>query len=141
MGERGNICLSYPADHGSGEVWFYTHWRGDIMQEVVAVALHKGMGRWDDYNYLARIIFTTLVPAHEHDITTGFGISPYLSGEEENPTIFVNLGNNTVTSFFGANDVTLSYQEFIEAVMYTYKTNNIDNVYLVVGANRSGTPI
>lgn len=68
MGSRGNIVVRFPR----GDIVFYTHYRGHEVKKVVAQALAK-RERWDDYPYLARIIFTTLIG--KDDSTTGFGIS------------------------------------------------------------------
>lgn len=70
MGDRGNIKI---IGTGPAPLYFYTHWRGSDMKEVVAEALAK-KERWNDAGYLARIIFDTLTEGAERGETTGYGI-------------------------------------------------------------------
>ncbi len=76
MGDRGNIVVK----SGNQQVWFYTHWSGSNIAQVVKTALAKKW-RWDDSLYLARIIFCELVKGAE-DHETGFGISCRISDNE-----------------------------------------------------------
>ena len=68
MGDRGNIVVR----EGKDEVWFYSHWSGSSIGDVVKEALSRRQ-RWDDAPYLARIVFDTLTQG-EHGGETGFGI-------------------------------------------------------------------
>jgi hypothetical protein len=61
-------------------VWFYTHWSGTNIQDVVRNALAKKW-RWDDESYLARIVFDELTKS-EHGEETGFGISTHMQDNE-----------------------------------------------------------
>lgn len=72
MGDRGHVHVE-PGD-GSGGVFFYAHWRGTSLPEVVASALDRGRARWNDPPYLARIIFSELIVGSVLD-ETGYGIS------------------------------------------------------------------
>jgi hypothetical protein len=78
MGDRGNIVMKY---EGGQEIWFYAHWSGSDMAAILASALERGRGRWNDDSYLSRIIFCELI---EDDVngTTGFGISPHMCDNE-----------------------------------------------------------
>lgn len=73
MGDRGNIVIRQGTD-SMDDVWFYTHWTGSRIKDVVKEALTRGQERWDDSPYLARIVFSSLVRGNEEELT-GFGIS------------------------------------------------------------------
>jgi len=89
MGDRGNIVLDFNRDplvrHGEetvySDIYLYTHWNGYIIQHILASALDKGCGRWNDPSYLARIIFNRLTSS-DPDGETGFGLSPYETDNE-----------------------------------------------------------
>lgn len=67
MGDRAQIHL---VDNG---VWLYTHSKGYKITETAANGLDRGRSRWDDPEYLARILFSEMI---KDDIegTTGYGI-------------------------------------------------------------------
>jgi hypothetical protein len=88
MGERGNICVK----QAQGQVWFYTHWRGHEIKTVVQNALKK-KERWDDGEYLARIIFDEL--RGDDSGTTGFGISTCM-GDNSYPIVLVDCVKKAV---------------------------------------------
>ncbi len=69
MGDRGQVRFI----NEEGEVWFYTHWGASDLVGVVQAGLRRGRGRWDDSEYLARILFCELVGAHTAGVT-GYGI-------------------------------------------------------------------
>ena len=71
MGDRGNIVVQ---ESLGKRVYFYTHWQGSEVKSIVKKALSREQ-RWDDASYLARIIFSTLVPQEQWNKETGFGIS------------------------------------------------------------------
>lgn len=70
MGSRGQV---YMRDTG---VYLYTHWSADELVEKVRAALSKRW-RWDDPEYLTRIVFCQMVRAVE-DLETGYGIGTHL---------------------------------------------------------------
>ena len=69
MGDRANIKVT-----GVGDVYLYTHWSGEELPETLKAALARGKARWDDPQYLSRIIFCEMVKGQERDCT-GYGIS------------------------------------------------------------------
>jgi hypothetical protein len=91
MGDRGNIFIKYDEYNG---IYFYTHWRGSEIRNVVKAALSK-RERWDDDSYLARIIFDELTGLDGG--STGYGISPYLQ-DYNHPTVIVDIDNQCVYS-------------------------------------------
>ena len=84
MGERGNIVIVQGADEGKTPIYFYTHWKGYKLPEIVRSAFQKGKGRLDDSAYLNRIVFCELVGEKEFNETTGYGISQYICDNNYN---------------------------------------------------------
>lgn len=66
MGDRAQVHIK---DTG---VYLYTHWGGYNLPETVHRALSKRW-RWDDPEYLARIIFEEMIKPFPNE-ETGFGI-------------------------------------------------------------------
>lgn len=79
MGDRANIVVR-SSTKKIDDVWFYAHWRGEEIHDVVKAVLARNE-RQDDAPYLARMIFCELVKGNELD-STGFGISTSLSDNE-----------------------------------------------------------
>jgi len=104
MGDRGNICIQ----EKENKIFFYSHWTGYDLFDVLQEALKRGRGRWDDEPYLARIIFCEMI---KNDVmgNTGFGISTYQT-DNEYPIMFVDSKTQTVS----IDDEEWSFQEFIE---------------------------
>jgi hypothetical protein len=73
MGDRGNVVLTYEQ---GGKIYFYTHWQGSNLREIVRQALIRGKSRWDDEPYLSRIILSEMVKDNVLE-ETGYGIAPY----------------------------------------------------------------
>ncbi|MFA5861641.1 MAG: hypothetical protein WDA16_08095 [Candidatus Thermoplasmatota archaeon] len=92
MGERGNIVFLFEPAEGSTaarRVYFYTHWRGHLVAEILREAMnHKefwpeGFGkltgtvrescRWTDVSYFARVVFHKLARGDEDGVLS-FGI-------------------------------------------------------------------
>lgn len=99
MGDRGNIHINQPlAGQASGEssIYFYTHWRGSEICQVLAKALDDNRGAWDNPDYLARMIFNELQGDDRSD--KGFGIATYeIDPEYPTPEVYWT----TRTSKFG----------------------------------------
>ena len=66
MGDRAQVLIE---DEG---VYLYTHWTATELPNIVKTALRKRW-RWDDPEYLARIIFCEMVKSDLMD-ETGYGI-------------------------------------------------------------------
>ena len=107
MGDRGNIIVK---DNGS-EVYLYTHWSGSDLPEVVQKSLQRGRDRWNDGQYLARILFCDMLDGDKG--TTGFGISSVIG--DGGTDITVNVDEQTV-EFRGA---TTSFAEYAAAKVET----------------------
>lgn len=78
MGDRGNIVLI--EDSIDKPIFLYTHWDGSELPEILRLGLEKGMDRWDDFPYLSRIIFQTLIAGDKG--LTGYGLSVDLCDNE-----------------------------------------------------------
>ncbi len=79
-----------------GAVYLYTHWGAESIVNDVATALDKpeGRGRWDDDEYLTRIIFDEM-SRDEHGTETGYGIGLTEHGDIE-VLVIVNTVKGTV---------------------------------------------
>jgi hypothetical protein len=73
MGDRGNIVIE--TEDKKPLLFFYTHWTGSDLPEIVADGLEKGKPRWGHDAYLNRILFSNLVGEDNWDDETGYGIS------------------------------------------------------------------
>ena len=87
MGYRGQVLIE---DVG---VYLYTHWGASELTKTVQKALAKKW-RWDDPEYLARIIFCEMVKGDEEG-ETGYGIGNSLHGDVWK-LIVINCENKTV---------------------------------------------
>lgn len=71
MGDRANVIVK----SGEEEVVLYTHWSGSELPEIVRLGMVRGKQRWDDFQYLTRILFCELIPMKEWEELSGFGIT------------------------------------------------------------------
>lgn len=112
MGDRGNIIVSSQED--GGELHFYTHWYGSCLPSIVACGLERGRPRWDDYQYLNRILFCEMIRVSDDGSgnalleETGFGISRQI--RDGGVEVFIDHDDRTVYY----NGETLTFSEFIE---------------------------
>ena len=88
MGDRGQVHIV------DEKVWLYTHWGASELIEVVRSALSKNW-RWDDSEYLARIIFDEMI-GEEQGTETGYGISSRGPHGDEWRIIHVDCKNQTI---------------------------------------------
>jgi hypothetical protein len=94
MGDRGQIRVK---DERGRLVYLYTHWGGTELKEMLQSALQKKW-RWDDAEYLTRIIFETMV-GDSHGDETGFGIGLSAHFDIEHPIIEVDVGKQMVVFY------------------------------------------
>ena len=66
MGARTQVYIK------DTKVYLYSHWGSQRIRETIAKALSKKW-RWNDPEYLARIIFDEMTKS-QHNTETGFGI-------------------------------------------------------------------
>lgn len=117
MGDRGNVHVH---EGDSPGVFLYSEWTGSNLPMVVARALRRGKYRWTNPAYLTRIIFCEMLadaahPGQEHAYalevqTTGFGISTYIYGTSDHPTIHVDTDAQTVTQ----GSETATFQDLVK---------------------------
>ena len=63
--------------HKDGGIYFYSHLDGGRIPKLVAMALDRGRNRWNDEQYLARIIFSEMVKDDVMGLTNyGIGVTP-----------------------------------------------------------------
>jgi hypothetical protein len=91
MGMRRNIRLDYG---GTNQIYLYTHWGAQYLEDTLRVALIRDRSRWSDPEYLARIIFSEMIKDEVLD-TNGYGLAPY-EMDDQYPTIRVDLQHQTV---------------------------------------------
>ncbi len=75
MGDRANVYVRDAAEPHLG-VYLYTHYSGYKLADIVQTALRREL-RWNDDQYLARIIFDAMTEGR-HGKETGAGISATL---------------------------------------------------------------
>lgn len=92
MGDRGNIVVRQ-GNTNLEDVWFYTHWNGSGIKDVVRAALARRK-RWNDESYLARIVFDELTSGQQGE-ETGFGISTGMV-DNSHPILVVHVPNQVV---------------------------------------------
>ncbi len=87
MGDRGNIAVLQHGDtpEKPNQVWFYSHWSGTELPDVLKLALGRRQ-RWKDDGYLARIIFCEMVKGQKAE-ETGFGIYTSIGDNEHDITV------------------------------------------------------
>ena len=107
MGDRGQVHIK---DEG---VWLYTHWGATDLDETVKRAISKRW-RWNDPEYLARIIFDEMI-GEEQGSETGFGISSKGPHGDEWKIIEIDCQNQTISinEYDGENIKTYSFDDFI----------------------------
>lgn len=88
MGDRANVVI----DDSGSRVFLYTHWNGNELPETLRQALERHE-RWDDAQYLARIVFQKMVGGDNG--VTGYGITARV-GDNSYPLLIVDVGNQMV---------------------------------------------
>jgi hypothetical protein len=89
MGDRANVKVVYE----DSVVFLYTHWEGFSLPSTVQNALLK-KERWDDGQYLSRIIFQEMIG--QDTSSTGFGISSVV-GDGDDRVLIVNVDEQSVS--------------------------------------------
>lgn len=99
MGDRANVVVIADDEEREGKtaVFLYTHWNGTELPATLKLALEFGRERWNDSQYLARIIFNRMTRGRE-DEETGFGISTLL-GDNGHPLLVVDVPNQLVIEY------------------------------------------
>ena len=107
MGDRGQVYIK------DENVWLYTHWGASELTKTVRKALaHKR--RWEDAEYLARIIFDEMTRGGGDCPYTGYGISGRGPHGDAWRIITVDVGNKVVrVEDNGVVEIETTFDEFI----------------------------
>jgi len=103
MGERGQIRVVEEKterefdDEFDHDVYLYTHWNGPELEDIVFKALSV-RERWDDPEYLTRIIFCEMLKFSSNPLneSESFGIGNNKHGDLNYPLITINCTKQTV---------------------------------------------
>lgn len=111
MGDRGQILIK---DFG---IYFYSHWKGFELRKFVQNAL-KIKRRWDDKEYLSRIIFCEMIKDNVSS-EKGFGIGDVKHSDLNNPLLIVDIANQKISEEQGEYSdgvllIEMSFDEFIK---------------------------
>jgi hypothetical protein len=79
MGDRANIVIK----SGEEQVCLYTHYDGYRLTTILQAAMIHGESRWEDFQYLTRIIFCEMIKGMEEGLT-GYGITQNIHAGGEN---------------------------------------------------------
>lgn len=109
MGDRANVVLK----ENDEQVCLYTHWDGTELPETVRRALVRGKSRWDDFQYLGRIVFCEMVKGREMELT-GYGLSA-VPHDGENRVIEIDVGAQTVRVGHGSAKTLQEFEDITEA--------------------------
>jgi len=92
MGDRANVIVKTNDE----QVCLYTHWGGEELPEVVKAGLIRGKSRWNDFQYLTRILFCEMI---QSDVMgeTGYGISQKEHDGEGGRVITIDCDEGTIT--------------------------------------------
>lgn len=103
MGDRGQIKI--------GKVYLYTHWGACELIQNLKDALAKRW-RWDDHEYLTRIIYDEMV-GDMFGTETGYGI-----GTEKHGDIWrfieVTEDNRVIVEDYGVREFEGTFEEFLK---------------------------
>ncbi len=104
MGARAQVHIE------DENVYLYTHWgSGNLVNDVkTALSSQAGRNRWNDPEYLARVIFDVMQNG-EQGGEIGFGIGGSAHDDLDYDPIEINCANQTVT----VNGVTKSFADFV----------------------------
>lgn len=91
MGDRRNVVINV---QGQPDLYFYTHWDGHKLPQIVQNAIKRRL-RWSDPSYLARIIFSEMIKDSVKD-ETGYGISTRITDSNYNHEVWVKVDEQKV---------------------------------------------
>ena len=99
-----------------GRVYLYSHNTSNELVSVVSDVLSRQV-RWDDPDYLSRMIFCRMVPKNKWDDELGFGIGTQLY-RDVNMLISLDTVHQTIkisSAFetYVTNSITMSFDDFL----------------------------
>ena len=111
MGDRAQIAIKISND---SRVYLYTHWAGSELIDTLKAALKRGKNRWNDEEYLARIIFAEMVKG-DLMAETGYGIGTEMHGDIEHPVPILDCQTQMI-SWCGPRSDHLAVESFAEFI-------------------------
>lgn len=108
MGDRAQVVIT-DNDELEGAVWLYSHWGGTNLPRVVQSAL-KRQERWNDSEYLARIVFQEMIG--DDKSATGYGIGTSEHGDGEHPVLILNASSMIIKAVRDRHH--MPFKSFIE---------------------------
>ena len=109
MGDRGQVMVKMEGKDKA--VYLYTHWNATDLIEIVKKAVAKKW-RWNDPEYLARIIFDEMVGDYQGE-ETGFGIGTSKHGDIWRLIIVDTEKEHIGIEDYGKNKGSYSFENFI----------------------------
>jgi hypothetical protein len=98
MGDRANIVIIEEIEGADPHeaVFLYGHWSGYDLPETLAASLKRGEARWNDAQYLARIVFQDMI--RDDEGLTGFGISTRMC-DNSYPLLVLDIARRRVVEY------------------------------------------
>jgi hypothetical protein len=109
MGDRGIVKM---VGEGQPSLNFYTHWGATDLPAVVAEALKRGKGRWDDESYLNRIVFSEMI---QDDVLSETGYGIMVGDADYDAWRYVTINHDTKTVEVSDFQKSWSFDSFITA--------------------------
>lgn len=113
MGDRAQLIIQ----RDETRIYFYTHWRGSQLPDLLATGLERGRPRWGDPSYLARILFCELLTPNTLREETGFGISTQYGDSFEDTDLIVNMDTKLI-HYLNKN---WSFHEYLKLPKHTWE--------------------
>ena len=121
MGDRGQVKIIC---EGSPDLYLYTHWGAESLPAVVASALDRGRGRWDDEEYLNRIVFSEMIQGYVME-ETGFGIGFHEHGDVWR-VVEINQSNKTAAvREINYDAVDLDDDDWMSQIVWNYSCEHV----------------
>jgi hypothetical protein len=117
MGNRANIVIEQDSDMFPHPIYFYTHYDGSEIEQILKSALIRGRDRWDDPQYLSRVIFCEMIKDDLNGVT-GYGITTAI-GDGGYKLLCVKMDEQKVRIRDSSDDITAkiikewTFEEFV----------------------------
>lgn len=108
MGNGANILVKKSYDDG---VYLYTQWDGSNVPSILKMALNRKV-RWDNAQYLTRIIFDELTDGLNGE-ETGYGISSFVSSSKDR-VLMVDVKHQLVMRGDSCLGAIISFEDYIK---------------------------
>jgi len=111
LGTRAQVKVVSDCEH-EAPVFLYQHYDGDQLLKTVKKAIRKKQ-RWNDFEYLCRIIFSEMIKDYIND-ETGYGIGTNVHSDLDY-LIVVDLKTQTITecNYYDTITEEITFQEVV----------------------------